>query len=418
MGDGLLAVILLLVVGGWIITRVAKSAARKAARAGEHQIARLTTRVFTLEQDRASLDALNARVAALEQQLQAPREPVKAPSPEPVPVAAAPEVSEPAPPAEPPPLPVSPPEACGRAHRRLPARSRSRRKLEKRSRSRSHSGCQLAEQAGRHRACVRHCVFPGLSVADPRTRRKSAGGLRRQRRHARRRPPSRKTRALSYLRPRSRRRWVGVDVLHHLRDVSRPRRARSRLAGARPGVDADRLGGHGGPHSALPLPSRHGPGFPAGVLHRHYQPCERVQPRGQRRPRSGTCGHRVAHALVRDGTVRHRRHVRQSLCVAAPHHRAHGQEPPSVSGIFRQRRITRFLLGGLPYFLSRSAHRRRPVGKRLDNRRAPEQPAPVGPDEVPVDLSRAGLLVPPGIRGPRDGARLYAGPPGGAARHS
>jgi len=109
MGDVMLGVILLLIVGGWIITRLAKSAARTAARSGEHQIARLTTRVFTLEQDRAAVDTLNARVAALEQQLQAPREPVQAQPPEPVPVAVAPEVPETAPPVEPPPLPVSPP---------------------------------------------------------------------------------------------------------------------------------------------------------------------------------------------------------------------------------------------------------------------------------------------------------------------
>jgi uncharacterized membrane protein len=108
MGDVLLGVILLLVVGGWIITRLARSAARNAALAGEQQIARLTTRLYTLEQDRAKLDTLSVRVATVEQQLLAPREPAQARPPEPVPVAVAPKVSEPVPPAQPPPLPVSP----------------------------------------------------------------------------------------------------------------------------------------------------------------------------------------------------------------------------------------------------------------------------------------------------------------------
>lgn len=61
MGDVMLGVILLLVVGGWIITRVARSAARKATRLGEEQIARLTARLFALEQDRAKFDSLRAR---------------------------------------------------------------------------------------------------------------------------------------------------------------------------------------------------------------------------------------------------------------------------------------------------------------------------------------------------------------------
>src|SRR5690349_14019754 len=108
MADVLLGVILLLVVGGWIITRLARSAARNAALAGEQQIARLTTRLYTLEQDRANLDTLSVRVATVEQQLLAPREPAQARPPEPVPVAVAPKVPEPVPPAQPPPLPVSP----------------------------------------------------------------------------------------------------------------------------------------------------------------------------------------------------------------------------------------------------------------------------------------------------------------------
>ncbi|HYM10451.1 MAG TPA: DUF2339 domain-containing protein, partial [Bryobacterales bacterium] len=113
MGDVLLGVILLLVVGGWLITRRARSAAARAARAGEEQIARLTTRVHSLEQERAKWQSLSERVAGLEQQLHLPREPVPAPAPPPVPAVPLPRAPEPAPfppPVEPAaPLPVSPP---------------------------------------------------------------------------------------------------------------------------------------------------------------------------------------------------------------------------------------------------------------------------------------------------------------------